>query len=54
MWRQVGLGLKFPVTRALHFREYSNSYYTLLPYYFASVTSSLLLSSLYQVRGRLN
>lgn len=44
----VSVGLKFPVTRALHLREYSNGHYRLLPYYFATVTSSLILSSIYQ------
>ena len=45
----VSVGLKFPLTRALHFREYSNGYYRLLPYYFATVTSSLVLASIYQL-----
>ena len=45
----VSVGLKFPLTRALHLREYSNGYYSLLPYYFATVSSSLILSSAYQL-----
>ncbi|GAB5030619.1 atp-binding cassette sub-family g member 2-like [Nannochloropsis oceanica] len=44
----VSVGLKFPLTRALHFREFSNGYYRLLPYYFATVTCSLVLASTYQ------
>jgi hypothetical protein len=46
----LSLLVKFPVTRALHLREYSNGYYNLLPYYFASVLSSLMVSAIYQVR----
>lgn len=45
----VSVGLKFPLTRALHFREFSNGYYRLLPYYLATVTSSLVLASIYQL-----
>lgn len=45
----VGVSLKFPMTRALHFREYSNGYYALLPYYLASWLSSCLLISTYQI-----
>lgn len=45
----VSLALKFPVTRSLHFREYNNGYYSLLPYYFATVCSALVLTCAYQI-----
>lgn len=45
----MGVCLRFPLSRALHLREFSNGYYQLLPFYAASVTSSLLLSAAYQV-----
>jgi hypothetical protein len=45
----LNLILTFPLTRAVHFREYHNGYYHLVPYFLASMAMACLQSSVYLI-----